>query len=111
MSYAPGWAPGWTPTLVLRIPEGTEDLTTVDSINVRIIADDEILDKCGEDVSVLSSNELEITLTQEESLRLMNATVTIQADWLYPGTELRWGTKTAIVTLDEQTLPEVRHRE
>lgn len=105
------FAPGFTPTLVLSIPEETEDLTAVDEIHVTVEGGGCRIDKSGADVTVLSATEIEFTLTQTETLQMWGRSVTIQINWLYPGTLLRWGTEvSAPITLDEQLLPEVLNR-
>ena len=105
------FSPGFTPTLLLSIPEETEDLTAVDEIHVTIEGGGCRVDKSGDDVTVLSATEIELTLTQAETLQMWGNSVKIQVNWLYTGTLLRWGTKpSAPITLDEQMLPEVLNR-
>lgn len=102
------FAPGFTPTLLLSIPPETEDLTAVTELHVTIEGGGCQIDKSGQEVIVASATEAEVTLTQEETLRLWGKKAKIQLNWLYPGTELRWGTDPpAEITLDEQLLREV----
>ena len=102
------FAPGFTPTLLLSIPEETEDLSAVTGITVTMECGGYKINKSGSDVLVTSSTEVEVTLTQEETLSMWGRIVRIQLNWLYPGTALRWGTDPpAEITLDEQLLREV----
>ena len=102
------FAPGFTPTLLLSIPPNTEDLTAVTALHVTIDGGGCRIDKSGEDVIIASATEVEVTLTQEETLSMWGKAVRIQLNWLYPGTALRWGTDPpAEITLDEQLLREV----
>lgn len=105
------FSPGFTPSLVLTIPEETEDLTTVDEIHVTIQGSGCCVDKSGAAVVVLSATEIEVTLDQEETLQMWGNSVTVQLNWLYPGSALRWGTDvSAPVTLEQQLLREVISR-
>ena len=106
------FAPGFTPTFVFSIPQNTEDLTAVDAIHVTFSGGGCFVDKSGDDITVLSATELEVTLTQEETLSMWGRTVMVQVNWLYPGTALRWGTDPPLaLTVDEQLLREVLSRE
>lgn len=58
------FAPGFSPTLVLTIPEETEDLTAVDEIHVTIEGGGCCIDKNGDAVTVVSATEIEVTLTR-----------------------------------------------
>lgn len=101
------FAPGFTPTLVLSIPAETEDLTAVDEIHVTIEGGGCCIDKSGDAVTVVSATEIEVTLDQEETLQLWGGAVTVQINWLYPGTLQRWGTDVSEpVMLDRQLLRE-----
>lgn len=105
------FSPGFTPTLVFTIPEETEDLTAVDEIHVTIKGEGCRVDKRGSDVTVISAREIEVTLTQADTLQMWGSSVIIQLNWLYPGTLQRWGTEVSVpITLDEQLLPEVLNR-
>lgn len=102
------FSPGFTPTFQLTIPEGAEDLTAVDQIHVTFAGAYCHIDKTGADVIVVSGNEVNVTLTQEETLRMWETPVRVQINWLYPGTSLRWGTElSAPIVLDKQLLREV----
>lgn len=96
------FARGFTPTFILTIPEGSEDLTAVENITVSITSQQREIVKTGADVSVASATELQVALTQQESLALAGKEAELMVNWTYPGTELRWGTNTATVLIDKQ---------
>ncbi len=101
------FSPGFTPTFRLTIPEGSEDLTTVDQIHVTIEGAYCHIDKSGSNITIVSGTEIEVTLTQEETLRMWETAITVQLNWLYPGTLQRWGTDVSEpVMLDRQLLRE-----
>ena len=94
---------GGTPTFVLRLKNSTEDLTQAETIVVSIVAGYVNIVKTGADITVLSATEIEVFLTQEESLSLCSTTANIMVNWTYPGEIVeRWATKKATVEVDEQ---------
>jgi hypothetical protein len=102
------FSPGFTPTFRLTIPEGSEDLTTVDQIHVTFEGAYCHIDKSGSDITIVSGTEIEVTLTQEETLRMWETPITAQLNWLYPTTQLRWGTEVSDpIILNKQLLREV----
>ena len=103
----PSFAPGFTPVFTLTIPEGSEDLLTVENITVDMTSAAYHIVKDGFDVYALSETELEVELTQEESLRMRGTKMELQVNWTYPGTSKRWGTDTALVGIDRQLHMEV----
>lgn len=98
---------GATPTFVLSIPKGYEDFNAVENITVSLTSNGAETVKDGEAVTILSENEIEVTLTQEESLAMRGTTVEIQINWTYPDTELRGCTKICYVSIDRQLHMEV----
>lgn len=93
---------GATPTFVLTIPEDYEDFTQVENITVDIMSEQQTITKSGEAVTVLSATEIEVTLTQEESLSLRGSSAELQVNWTYPDSALRWSTDIKPVGIDEQ---------
>lgn len=101
------FARGFTPTFILTIPSGSEDLTAVDNITVDISGVGKHVVKTGESVAVTSATELEVSLSQEDTLAIAGSTVSIQVNWTYPGGSDRWGTNIATVSVDKQLHMEV----
>lgn len=98
---------GGTPTFLMTIPDGYEDFKEVENITVDIVSGAAHVVKSGENVTVLSAAEIEVTLTQEESLSLAGGIAELQINWTYPDTALRWCTDIVCVTIDRQLHMEV----
>lgn len=74
---------GTTPTYTLTLPEGT-DLTGADQVIVTISDLDmnPLLEISNEDLTI-DENEIELRLTQEETLALPAGQVLIQVNWTF----------------------------
>ena len=75
---------GTTPTFKLTLTDTSVDLTQAQNVyasfsqaNVKIV-------KTGEDLDVMPQ-EVDVYLTQEESLRFTTGTLNIQLNWTYAG--------------------------
>ena len=74
---------GTTPTYTFTMPEGV-DLTLADEIYVTFCKTNDalIMTKTGADL-VVSSDKVDVFLTQEETLAFPNGFVQVQLNWLY----------------------------
>lgn len=70
---------GITPTITLTLPE-TIDLTYANNVYVTFVCGNKKLQKTGSDLAI-DGNEIEVTLTQEETLAMK--TVYVQVNWTY----------------------------
>lgn len=73
---------GTTPTFKLRLKDTSIDLTKADNIYVSFSQKSVRLMKSGEDLEV-NENEVDVYLTQEESLKFVDGEVEIQINWTY----------------------------
>lgn len=73
---------GTTPTFKLRLKDTSIDLTKADNIYVSFSQKSVRLMKSGEDLEV-NGNEVDVYLTQEESLKFVDGEVEIQINWTY----------------------------
>ena len=73
---------GTTPTFKLRLKDTSIDLTKADNIYVSFSQKSVRLMKSGEDLEV-NGNEVDVYLTQEESLKVVDGEVEIQINWTY----------------------------
>ena len=72
---------GITPTITLTLPEQV-DLSTAQNVYVTLLSGNEKNTKTGTDL-VIDVNEIEMTLTQEETLAFAPGAVYIQVNWTY----------------------------
>ena len=91
---------GGSPTFELTVPAETVDFTEVENITVSLLSGAADITKTAPDVTVVSATRIEVTLTQEETLLMTDRHVSIQVNWTYPGTDLRWATQIATVAVD-----------
>lgn len=73
---------GTTPTFKLRLKDTSIDLTKADNIYVSFSQKSVRLMKSGEDLEV-NGNEVDVYLTQEESLKFVDGEVEMQINWTY----------------------------
>lgn len=73
---------GTTPTFKLRLKDTSIDLAKADNIYVSFSQKSVRLMKSGEDLEV-NGNEVDVYLTQEESLKFVDGEVEIQINWTY----------------------------
>lgn len=73
---------GTTPTFKLRLKDTSIDLTKADNIYVSFSQKSVRLMKSGEDLEV-NGNEVDVYLTQEDSLKFVDGEVEIQINWTY----------------------------
>ena len=100
---------GTTPTLILTVPE-TVDLTDADNIYASIGLPDEteLLRKSGTDL-VVTEHEVDVFLSQEETLALPIGKLHVMLNWTYQqgGKVLRNGTDPATIVIKPNMIDEV----
>ena len=75
---------GTTPTFILKISDASVDLTKVTNIYASFSQNNVKIVKTGEDL-VVAPQEVDVYLTQEETLRFVAGTLNIQLNWTYQG--------------------------
>lgn len=73
---------GTTPTFELRINDESVDLTDADNVYVTFADNGWSLTKTGEDLEV-SANEVDVYLSQEETLSFPKGNIDVQINWTY----------------------------
>lgn len=74
---------GTTPTFTLELEAETLDLTAAESVYVSFSSRGVYLEKTGEEL-VVRAKEVDVYLSQEETLEFMDSQVEIQVNWTYP---------------------------
>lgn len=95
---------GLTPTIIVRFPE-TIDLTDAAYVYVSFRQGDKLLMKKTDGFTV-ESHEVDIYLTQEETLMFRSGSATVQVNWTYPSGQ-RGATRWISIKIDANQLPEV----
>lgn len=95
---------GLTPTIIVRVPE-TIDLTEAANIYVSFMQSNRLLMKKTEGF-VVEAHEVDIYLTQEETLLFKPGTASMQVNWTY-STGQRGATRWLGIHIDANQLPEV----
>lgn len=102
--------PGCTTTLEFEIDDDTVDLDPATNVYVSIRQGVHNIVKTGESLTI-DRNNVTVTLTQEESLRLRpDSPAEVQINWLYEdlsGATVRAATETAVIDIGKQLLPRV----
>lgn len=73
---------GTTPTFKLTISDNNVDLTQAYNVYATFKQLSTVITKTGEDITI-SPQEVDIYLTQEESLQFSSGTLQIQLNWTY----------------------------
>ena len=96
---------GTTPTFTLTFPSSL-DLSEADHVVVTIRQGSAVVNKFDDDLSI-DANVIEVTLTQEESLRFQfDAPAVMMVNWTYSDGS-RGGSKKKEITIEENLYPEV----
>lgn len=73
---------GTTPTFKLMLNDETVDLTQAVNVYATFKSRDNVLTKTGEDITV-TANEVDVFLTQKETLAFTESTIQVQLNWTY----------------------------
>lgn len=73
---------GTTPTFVLEIDDKNIDLTQVDNVYATFKQGTCVMTKTGQDIEV-SENEVDVYLSQAETLSFSKGTVFVQLNWTF----------------------------
>lgn len=73
---------GTTPTFVLTLEDENVDLTLAENVYVTFSQLPLVITKTGDDLEV-SKNEVDVYLSQEETLSFVASTLEIQVNWTY----------------------------
>lgn len=95
---------GLTPTIIVRVPQ-TIDLTEASNHYVSIKQNDCLVLKKSEGF-IVEQHEVEIYLTQEETLRFRTGTIFLQLNWTY-ATGQRGATRWIGIRVEPNQLLEV----
>ena len=96
---------GTTPTFILTLPD-TVDLTEAQNVYVTFSQGSQnSLTKSGNDIAV-SAHQVDVYMTQKDTLRFRNGTVLIQMNWTFSGGE-RAATNVVSLDWDENLLQSV----
>ena len=98
-------ARGTTPTYVLTFNDDTLDLTAANNVYVTFKKNSKTLTKTGEDITV-AEKQIEVYLTQQETLSFSTGGVKVQANWTTVGGR-RASSEVVTVGLSEQLLEKV----
>ena len=74
---------GTTPTLTLELLADDLDLTAAENVYVSISGKLKYLEKTGDDL-VIRAKEIDVYLSQEETLGFSESQVGIQVNWTFP---------------------------
>ena len=96
---------GTTPTFTLTFTEESLDLTTAVNVYVTIDQRGKSITKTEEDLTV-SAKQIEVYLSQEETLSFSAGSIEIQANWTTSGGG-RCASEVATYTLTKQLLSKV----
>ena len=94
-----------TPTFTLTFTDAALDLTTADKVFVTFRQNEKILTKKDADLTV-SAKQIEVYLTQDETLDFNVGTVEVQANWVYSD-DSRAASEIVSVNITEQLLDKV----
>lgn len=99
---------GTTPTFTLKLKHSQNvDLTQVTNIYVTLKQGSLVINKTGDNISVIDSKTIQFSLTQEESLSLaLDKKVELQLNWTYSTQHglKRAATKIISIELEKQLL-------
>lgn len=100
---------GTTPTFILTVPD-TVDLTEATNVyaSFGLSTDAELLRKTGDDISV-SEHQVDVYLSQEETLALPTGKILVQLNWTYQqgANVLRDATEPAAILFKPNMINEV----
>lgn len=96
---------GTTPTFKLKISDENVDLTQVTNVYATFSQAGKVITKTGDDLEVLA-NEVDVYLSQEETLSFKFSTLEIQLNWTYED-QKRASTKIAKVSIGRNLINEV----
>ncbi|MBQ3870990.1 MAG: hypothetical protein II777_10615 [Clostridia bacterium] len=96
---------GTTPTFTLTFNDEALDLTTATGVYVTFNDNGNIITKTG-DAMTVGAKQIEVYLTQKETLSFSVGAVEVQANWTYSDGK-RAASKVATVNITKQLLDEV----
>lgn len=96
---------GTTPTFTLTFTDNALDLTTASEVYVTFSENGNILTKKGDDLTV-AAKQIQVYLTQAETLAFKVGTVEVQANWTY-STGDRAASEITSINITKQLLDEV----
>ena len=99
-----------TPTFTFTIKDQTVDLSEAENIYVTLAQNSKTITKTGEDIEFTQPRTVEVWLTQQESLGLVEGGLEVQLNWTYEdasGNTRRAATLPKTIQVTKQLLKQV----